>query len=899
MNKYNRQLLLIFLLLGFSQFTKAQGYWENLASKPSTLGLEEGIDTYKTKNFILKLVKASQTVAGLSPAAEPGFDFTPGDRLEIRGKDGLYWLGDLNFRIKNTSGEWVSYSTASARKPVTPLEASAPVLAAADLSATLPDDLPVHITRYYEDVEGDLVLRFRLKNTSETSVELGALGIPMAFNNILEGKSLDETHAQNVFFDPYIGEGAGYLEVKRLSGVGSGLLVLPAENMPFEAYRPLNDDPSPRSVVFEGFHEWMAHSEAYAEQEWKGVEQWNEPTSTTLKPGESKDFALKIVPTTGVRGTQQKLIEEERPMAIGVPGYVLPQDVRAQLFLKYPKKVASLRVEPEGALIVTEEKPAKNGFVKYSVQGKAWGRARLTIVYADGLKQTVNYKVIKPETEVVKDFGHFLTTEQWFDEEGDIFQRNPSVISYDYETKRQITQDSRAWVAGLSDEGGAGSYLGAMMKQVILPDAEEIHKMEAFIDGTLWGVIQDAEGDRKYAVKKSIFYYEPDTMPEGTYSDTINWKTWAAWNKEHADDRGRSYNYPHVAATHWVMYRLGRYHKGLVTNHSWDWYLKSAYGTAVAMIEDAPYYAQFGQMEGSVFLFILKDLQKEGYAEMAQDLETRMKARADHWKSLNYPFGSEMPWDSTGQEEVFMWSDYFGYDAKAQITLDAILAYMPTIPHWGYNGNARRYWDFLYGGKLSRVERQIHHYGSGLNAIPVLTAYRENPDLYLLRVGYGGTLGAISNITQDGFGPSAFHSYPSTLRIDYHSGDYGPNFYGYAINTATYLTEDADLGWLAFGGNLNETKKEISVEVTTAAKNRIFIQPEELWITLEAGKVAEASYNKKNGEVSLTLMPKDAYTPFAYISLTEGFKMDYPVERGMYKVPLGSEPVEVTITKQP
>ena len=30
-------------------------------------------------------------------------------------------------------------------------------------------------------------------------------------------------------------------------------------------------------------------------------------------------------------------------------------------------------------------------------------------------------------------------------------------------------------------------------------------------------------------------------------------------------------------------------------------------------------------------------------------------------------------------------------------TLNAILGHMPTVPYWGYNGSARRYWDFIYG----------------------------------------------------------------------------------------------------------------------------------------------------------------------------------------------------------
>lgn len=119
------------------------------------------------------------------------------------------------------------------------------------------------------------------------------------------------------------------------------------------------------------------------------------------------------------------------------------------------------------------------------------------------------------------------------------------------------------------------------------------------------------------------------------------------------------------------------------------------------------------------------------------------------------PFGSEMAWDSTGQEEVYAWTRHFGFRDKAEVTLNAILGYMPTVPHWGYNGNARRYWDFLYAGKVRRIERQIHHYGSGLNALPVLAAYRERPTGWsskaprccrLLRRSFSGPAGPTSPV---------------------------------------------------------------------------------------------------------------------------------------------------------
>lgn len=896
--KYQLPICLPFFVL-LSLNLPAQGYWKAIEEKEPTLGIAEVFQKFKTPQFQLKLVKASQTVAALRPNKDPRFDFTPGDRLEIRDKDGLYHLGDINLRLRTKDGDWKQYSTASKRAPVSALASSGNILAAADLANTLAADIPIRVKRFYEIDQEQLILRFELSNKVSSTVEIGALGIPMIFNNILEGKSLEEAHAQNVFFDPYIGMEAGYLEVKRLHGGGPTLLVLPNENMAFEAYRPLLDDPSRRSVVFEGFHEWMSYSKAYAEKEWKGVRQWNTPSSMVLSPGESKNFSIRFVLADSIAGVPQKLAEVGHPVGIGIPGYVIPQDVEAQLFLDYKAGVRSMEVLPKGSLDITPAGQTQSGLQQYSLSGKTWGQSRLTITYDDGLKQTIHYKVIKPETEVVKDLGHFLTTEQWFDQADPYFNRTHSVISYDYDTKTQITQDGRAWIAGLSDEGGAGSWLAAMMKQLVQPDKKEIGKMQLFIDSTLWGGIQYKDGPLKYAVRKSLFFYEPDSLPSGTYSDSINYTTWAAWNQKHAQSVGRSYNYPHVAAAYWCMYRLARYHQGLVNNRSWDWYLKQAYHTIAAMVEHAPYYAQFGQMEGSVFLFILKDLLREQFDELATDLTTKMKERAVHWKALKYPFGSEMPWDCTGQEEVYMWSDYFGYDRKAEVTLNAILAYMPAIAHWAYNGNAHRYWDFLYGGKsgkTSRVERQIHHYGSALNAIPVLHHYRKHPEnFHLLKIGYGGLMGSISNITQDGFAPAAFHSFPSTLKIDGISGDYGPGFYGYAVNSSAYLTHHEDLGWLAFGGNLIEKDKIVTLELTTAAKSRIFIEPKKLWLTLDAGSIKAVSYNTDSKAVVITLNPKDAYTSHAFLRANQTLDLPYEVLRAAYRIPLKAGTSEIEI----
>lgn len=104
-------------------------------------------------------------------------------------------------------------------------------------------------------------------------------------------------------------------------------------------------------------------------------------------------------------------------------------------------------------------------------------------------------------------------------------------------------------------------------------------------------------------------------------------------------------------------------------------------------------YALVGLMGETVFGEILKDLKREGLSDQANIFEGLMKYRAEFWYTLTNPFGSEMAWDSTGQEGVYYWSKYFGNTTTMEKTLNTVLGFQPTVPHWGWNGNARRYWD--------------------------------------------------------------------------------------------------------------------------------------------------------------------------------------------------------------
>jgi hypothetical protein len=871
---------------------------------------------YRAGDFRLELRTDTGTLARLSPNAEPTFDFVPGGREAERAGDGYVHLGDLNLRVRTPGGAWQDFASSRRRVPVRKLAAPSGTLAAADITASMGTGFPLKVERRWASEGKAVALRFTLTNPGSTPIEIGGLGMPMVFDNIITDRELETAHAQASFVDPYIGRDAGYLQVTRLNGKGPTLLVIPERGTPLEAYRPIAEagrapagdiftDRSPRGQTSEGFYDWAVASKGFAEREWKDAgAQWNTPTSITLAPGETRTIGVRLVQAPSIRGIENTLVQQARPVAVGVPGYVVPTDLDASLFLKSSQPVLKVESEPGGALTATTA-TAVNGWARYRVRGHGWGRARLSITYADNSVQTVQYFITKPLEQAMAGLGRFSTTKQWFDDKADPFHRAPAILTYDREADRIVTQEPRVWIAGMSDEGGGGAWVAAMMKQLDNPDAEEVAKLERLVNETVVGKLQVASGPKAGAVRKSLFYYEPAEHP-GYYDAAKNWKNWTAWNKEQSGDLGRSYNYPHVAIGHWVLYRLARNHTGLVKTQNWRWYLEHAYQTTVAMMRDAPYYAQFGQMEGDVFVDILKDLKREGLTSEAAEMERLMKGRADHWKTLPYPFGSEMAWDSTGQPEVYAWMRYFGYQPQADATREVILAYDPTIPHWGYNGNARRYWDFLYGGKLPRIERQIHHYGSTLNAVPLFDAFRANPsDSHLLRVAYGGLLGGVTNIDQQGFSSAAFHSYPDKMEWDAYTGDYGMGFFGHAYATGTYLVNDPTFGWLAYGANLTQQGDTLHVEPKDSARTRLFVAPAGLWLTLEAGKIEAADYDTASGQVTLTLSAKDRFTPVARLvaETTVAGARPYALEgatleRGAYRIALATSGTRVTLTRR-
>jgi hypothetical protein len=131
------------------------------------------------------------------------------------------------------------------------------------------------------------------------------------------------------------------------------------------------------------------------------------------------------------------------------------------------------------------------------------------------------------------------------------------------------------------------------------------------------------------------------------------------------------------------------------------------------------------------------------------------------------------------------------------------------------------------------------------------------------------------------------------------SGDYGPNFFGHAWNTATYIVDHPEFGWIAFGGNVKTQRNVVTVVPRDSFRARIYIASLGLWLTLDAGKFESVEVNLGTGVVRVRLAAGTEATPTSLLRVEQPAKVKgvgnyrpavpLHAERGGYLVPLGKE----------
>jgi hypothetical protein len=134
-----------------------------------------------------------------------------------------------------------------------------------------------------------------------------------------------------------------------------------------------------------------------------------------------------------------------------------------------------------------------------------------------------------------------------------------------------------------------------------------------------------------------VDFYQPALVPSYTYPSSINWENWWSWNQSASFATTRAYDYIHVTAAYWALYRVARNYPGLTKVRSWEWYLNQAVLTVLTMTNGQIDYANDGLMGETVLLYLLDDLKREGLTTNATAVQSRMQQRATTWAGERYP----------------------------------------------------------------------------------------------------------------------------------------------------------------------------------------------------------------------------------------------------------------------
>ncbi|HWE85628.1 MAG TPA: DUF5695 domain-containing protein [Terracidiphilus sp.] len=127
-------------------------------------------------------------------------------------------------------------------------------------------------------------------------------------------------------------------------------------------------------------------------------------------------------------------------------------------------------------------------------------------------------------------------------------------------------------------------------------------------------------------------------------------------------------------------------------------------------------------------------------------------------------------------------------------------------------------------------------------------------------------------VDQDGFASAAFHSYPDKMAFDPYSGN------------------------------------AITVEPRDSFRQRVYLAPLGLWLTLHSGRFERVTLNKATGAVEVQLAPADTYTPTALLRIEQeahasNVSAIAPLEkltqlRGAWAVDLGATGATIHLGRQ-
>jgi hypothetical protein len=110
------------------------------------------------------------------------------------------------------------------------------------------------------------------------------------------------------------------------------------------------------------------------------------------------------------------------------------------------------------------------------------------------------------------------------------------------------------------------------------------------------------------------------------------------------------------------------------------------------------------------------------------------------------------------------------------------------------------------------------------------------------------------------------------------------------------VIDHPDFGWQSFGGNVSVSGDTVKVQPLDSFRQRVYVAPRGLWLTLDAGTFEGIEVNVKTHTVRVGLSPASEQTPTARLRIEQPAKVPgvgtyrpatrLPSQREAFEVPL-------------
>ncbi len=553
-----------------------------------------------------------------------------------------------------------------------------------------------------------------------------------------------------------------------------------------------------------------------------------------------------------------------------VPGMTIPSDLKATFSLHTKNRIDSITPEFPGKTTVKYLGEKQPGYHLYQVSFAKLGENMLTIHYGNGEETYLEFFSTEPIETLIKKRASFLVNShqhrdptKWYNGLFSVYDMKNSVLR-----GPDNTDGFDGWWGYVlaCDDPGLSKAPFLASKNVYYPNDKEIAALEYYIENIVWDKLQRTDKD--------------DPFPYGIYG-VPNWKEAREWKPEKPDSLGRellhvwrSYDYPHIAMLYYHMYQIAKMYPEKVKYLDADGYLERAFQTAKAFFlypyEILPYYDTYkwGCYNELVFENIINDLEESGRKDDADWLRNEYEKKVKYFVyDDKYPFRSEYAIDRTAFESSYALAKY---GTLNEIPTDTLSWFDKNKKIWRSHpvvrkSDAREFMDrqnsaalavrgwletkyFLLGGDFTASsDNHCLSYMAMMGGRSILdygVNFAPNPYDWL-QLGYASYLSSWSLMNtgteesnygywfpgkqNDGAVGWAFMESQrgrAWIRKDmdrgawYYDGEIDLGL-GAATRTArSVLTNDPLFGWIAYGGDLSESKEGFIVKPKDGIRNR-------------------------------------------------------------------------------